>query len=330
MTESIASFRRRAIAMLVLATLYWGLSFPVIKALTTINRLQFPDGGSWFVSAQAVAPRFVAAVVIMLVFGGLSEGLPTLAEAKQGLMVGFFAAAGAFLQTDAMQFIDASSSAFLTQFSAILVPAWIAVRSRRNPGILIWVCCAIVLAGVSVLGHFDWRTMRLGRGGWETLLSAAAYTGQILWIGKREYAGNRARTVTFIMFAVQAVAFSILAARTAPSLRALVAPWYSPVWVALTLTLAVVCTIGAFSLMTSWQPVISETEAGLIYCVEPVFASVFARFVPAIISRFAGIDYPNERATYSLLVGGGLVTLANVLIQMNALRSAAPDSSEIE
>ena len=307
--------------MLVLATLYWGLSFPVIKALTTINRIQFPDGGAWFVTAQAVAPRFVAAVLIMLVFGGRPDGLPTLAELRQGLAVGVFAAAGALLQTDGLQYIDASSSAFLTQFSAILVPAWIAVRSRRNPGVMIWVCCAIVLAGVAILGHFNWHTLRLGRGGWETLLSAAAYAGQILWIGKREYVGNRSRTVTFIMLVVQAVAFSLLAARSAPGLGALLAPWSSPVWVALTLTLAIVCTIGAFSLMTSWQPVISETEAGLIYCVEPVFASVFALFMPAIISRFAGIDYTNERATYSLLIGGGLVTLANVLMQVNSSRN---------
>jgi hypothetical protein len=302
--------------MLVLATLYWGVSFPVIKALTALNRIQHPEGGAWFAPAQAVAPRFVAAVAIMLVFGGLPGGPPTLAEAAQGVAVGLFAAAGALLQTDGMQFTDASTSAFLTQFSAILVPAWIAVRSRRSPGIRIWACCAIVLVGVAVLGHFDWRTLRLGRGGWETLLSAVAYTGQILWIGKRKYAGNRPRVVTLIMFAVQGVAFSLLAAGTAPSLRALVEPWASPAWVALTLTLTVVCTIGAFSLMTRWQPRITETEAGLIYCVEPVFASMFALFLPAVISRFAGLDYANEQATFSLLIGGGLVTLANVLIQM--------------
>jgi drug/metabolite transporter (DMT)-like permease len=318
MTESTASARSRAIAMLVLATLYWGLSFPVIKALTTLNRIRFPDGGSWFVSAQAVAPRFVAAVILMLVFRGLPDGLPTLAEAGQGLVVGLFAAAGALLQTDGMQFTDASTSAFLTQFSAILVPAWIAVRNRRSPGLLVWACCAIVLVGVAILGHFDWRTLRFGRGGWETLLSAAAYTGQILWIGKRKYAGNRPETVTLIMFAVQAVAFSWLAVETAPNPRALIAPWFSPVWVVLTLALTIVCTIGAFSLMTRWQPLISETQAGLIYCIEPVFASMFALFLPAIISRFSAIDYPNERATVSLLIGGGLVTVANVLIQMNA------------
>lgn len=301
--------------MLVLATLYWGLSFPVIKALTSLNQIYLPGAGTWFVSAQAVAPRFVVAVVLMLAFGAFRDGLPTMAELRQGLVVGLFAAGGALLQTDGMQFTDASTSAFLTQFTAILVPAWIALRSRRNPGALVWICCATVILGVAILGHFDWRTLRLGRGGWETLLSAVFYTGQILWIGRSECADNRPRPVTLIMFAVQAAVFSALAVATAPSARALIAPWSSPVWVALTLTLAVVCTNGAFSLMTKWQPRITATQAGLIYCVEPVFASIFALFMPAFISGFAAINYANERATVSLLIGGGLVTIANIVIQ---------------
>ena len=313
--------------MLVLATLYWGLSFPVIKALTTLNRMHYPDAGSWFVSAQAVAPRFIVAVALMLLFGGRSGSAPTRPEALQGLVIGLFAAAGALLQTDAMQFTDASTSAFLTQFSAILVPAWIAMRARRNPGLLVWACCALVLVGVAILGHFNWRTLHLGRGGWETLLSAVFYTGQILWVGRVGFARSRPRQVTLVMFAVQAALFSALAVGTAPGLRALVTPWGSPAWAGLTLVLAVVCTNGAFSIMTRWQPRITSTEAGLIYCVEPVFASMFALFVPAIISALAAIEYPNEKATVSLLIGGGLVTVANVLVQS---RSAPPEPREVE
>src|ERR1019366_172358 len=220
MTEPKEPTRRRAVAMLVLATLYWGLSFPVIKALTTLNRMYYPEAGSWFVSAQAVAPRFIIAVVLMLLFGGRSGSLPTRAEALQGLVIGLFAAAGALLQTDGMQFTDASTSAFLTQFSAILVPAWIAIRARRNPGLLVWACCALVLVGVAILGHFNWRTLHLGRGGWETLLSAVFYTGQILWVGRVGFSRSRPRQVTLVMFAVQAALFSALAVGTAPSLRA--------------------------------------------------------------------------------------------------------------
>ncbi len=60
--------RRRAILMLVLATLYWGISFPVIKAISTLNGILVPGAGSWFVTAAAVAPRYLLAVVLVLVF----------------------------------------------------------------------------------------------------------------------------------------------------------------------------------------------------------------------------------------------------------------------
>jgi hypothetical protein len=38
------------------------------------------------------------------------------------------------LQTDGLRFTAASTSAFLTQFYAILIPVYVALRSRRNPG----------------------------------------------------------------------------------------------------------------------------------------------------------------------------------------------------
>jgi hypothetical protein len=54
----------------------------------------------------------------------------------------------------------------------------------------------------------------------------------------------------------------------------------------------------------------------LIYCVEPVFASLLALVLPAWFSLRYAIDYPNEIASANLLLGGGLITAANVLIQL--------------
>jgi hypothetical protein len=68
--------------------------------------------------------------------------------------------------------------------------------------------------------------------------------------------------------------------------------------------------------MNKWQPFISTTEAGLLYCSEPVFTSLLALFVPAWFSQWGGLNYPNELASFNLLLGGGLITLANVLIQL--------------
>jgi drug/metabolite transporter (DMT)-like permease len=321
MTDASRSVRRRAVLMLFVATLYWGLSFPVIKSVNSLDRDLMPGAGSWFIAAMALAPRFVLATALVLLLDR-GSGAPTRSEATQGAALGAFAAAGAFLQTDGLQYASASTSSFLTQFSAILIPAWVALRSRRSPGAAIWVGCLLVLVGVAVLGHLDVRTLRLGRGEWETLLCSLFYTGQILWVERPGFEANRPAPVTFVMFLVQSAAFCGLAAATSRGVHAAAAPLTSPAWLALTLILAVVCTLGPFSIMNKWQPRISATHAGLVYCIEPLSASLFALFVPSIISAWAAIHYPNEQATWSLVIGGGLITAANVLVLIKSEKSS--------
>jgi drug/metabolite transporter (DMT)-like permease len=303
--------RRRAILMLVLATLYWGLSFPVIKTIAALNHLLVPEAGTWFLAAATLAPRFTIAAVIVLAFVW-RKGLPSRAEMTQGFVIGAFAGGGTLFQTDGLQFTEASTSAFLTQMSAILIPTLLAIRHWRNPGPKTWFACVLVLAGVAILGHVSWTRLKLGRGEWETLLASCFFVGQILSVENRNYASNRVGMVTLTMFSVQGAMFIALAALTAPHVRALAVPWTSPTWLVLTIVLAVVCTVAAFSLMNVWQPKITATEAGLIYCIEPLFASLFALILPRLLADFAGIDYANERVTWTLFVGGGLVTLANV------------------
>ena len=45
-----------------------------------------------------------------------------------------------------------------------------------------------------------------------------------------------------------------------------------------------------------------------------------ALFLPQLLSDFSGIHYANERVTTNLLIGGGLISAANVLILIDAAR----------
>ncbi|MBI4626661.1 MAG: DMT family transporter [Verrucomicrobia bacterium] len=316
MPNPVSTERTRALWMLVLTNFLWGLSFPLIKAILLLHEKLLPDAGTWFATLYTVAPRFLFATVILAAWRPRDFWRMTRAEFTQGVTIGLFAVAGMLLQNDGLQFTAASTSAFLTQVSAILIPVWVALRVRHNPGWLTWLCCALVLAGVAILGRFDWRELSFGRGEWETLLSSLFFMGIILTLDKKAFAGNRPEKITLVMFATLALAFWPLAAITAPDAAALIVPWTSPVWLGFTAGLTVFCTVGAFSLMNAWQPKITATEAGLIYCIEPIFGSAMALILPAWFSMWAGIDYANERATWTLLVGGSLITLANVLLQL--------------
>ena len=316
MTPARSPEHSRAVLILLLATVFWGLSFPLIKTIALLHAHLLPHAGTWFHAIYTVAPRFLLALLLLLALRPRDCWRATGREWKQGVLLGLFSSAGMLLQNDALQFTAASTSAFLTQFYAILIPVWVTVRSRRNPGAVVWICCALVLAGVAILGRFDWQAWRLGRGEGETLLSSIFFAGQILTLERPEYAGNRPAKITFVMFVTQALVFWLLAAVTVPRASDLVVPWTSVAWLGFTGLLAVVCTYGSFTIMNTWQPKISATEAGLIYCIEPVFASLMALVLPAWFSGWAAIDYPNETATWTLLAGGGLITLANALLQL--------------
>lgn len=330
MTVPPTSLRTRALWLLLLATAFWGLSFPLIKSMGALQAQLLPEAGTWFSSLYLVAPRFALAVVVLTALRGRDLWRVSRGELKQGGIMGLFATAGMLLQNDGLQYTSASTSAFLTQFYAILIPLWLALRMRRNPGGLVWMCCALVLTGGAILGGFDWRELRLGRGEWETLLCSVFFMGQILWLEKKEFAGNRSDRLTLVTFVVQAVVLGTLTGLAAPDVQSVLRPWTSGTWVVFTLLLTLFCTVGAYWLMNIWQPKITATEAGLIYCVEPIFASGLALFLPGWFSAWADIDYANERATWTLLVGGGLITLANGLLQSRVPKSGPEQNGPLE
>lgn len=315
----------RALLALLLATLFWGLSFPLIKVMALTQQQIVPASGHWFITAMSVAPRFLlaTAVIALLARKQLLAGI-TAGERRQGLGLGVAASLGMLFQNDGLQFTHASTSAFLTQFYALMIPVWLALRARRAPAPVVWVCCALVLAGVALLGGLDLRTMRLGRGELETLLSSVFFMWQIFMLEDRRYHGNRVMPVTATMFATQAVLFTGMALGTAPQPADFLAPWSSGPWLGFTLLLTLFCTLGSYTLMNKWQPKITATEAGLIYCAEPVFTAIMALFLPALLARWGGVDYPNEQVTWRLLAGGGLITLANVFIQLKPPAKAPP------
>jgi drug/metabolite transporter (DMT)-like permease len=316
-TSHAKNLHLRAVLWLLLANLFWGLSFPLIKALVLAHRQVLPDSGTWFITACTVAPRFLLATIVLLLVLRKKLGTFTRLEIRQGVLLGLTAGGGMLFQNDGLQFTSASVSAFLSQFYAIMIPAYVALRLRRWPPGRVLLCGALVLAGVAVLGRFDFQAMRLGRGEAETLLGSVFFMMQILVLERPDCAANRALPVTLAMFATEAALFAAMAVGTAARASDLLVPWTSGPWLALTGLLTVFCTLGSFILMNRWQPKITATEAGLIYCIEPVFASVMALFLPAMFSAWAGFDYANERLTWHLLLGGGLVTLANVLIQLH-------------
>ena len=193
-------------------------------------------------------------------------------------------------------------------------------RDRRLPSVRTILCVAMVLTGVGILGQFDWRTMRFGRGELETLIGTAFFTAQILWLDHPRFRGNDSGRMSIAMFGALALVLAPVWIAHSHSLSDAAVIFATPAIGSTFVSVMLVCSIGAFLLMNRWQPHLDATSAGIIYCAEPVFATLLALFLPIPLGRWLGIEYANEGFTTHLLVGGGLITAANILISIQPRR----------
>lgn len=308
----------KAVILLLLATVGWGLSFPTMKALEMSQRKLLPDTSSWFFSSLSIVVRFgVAAVIVALWSVRTLPGL-NRKELHQGIGLACFGSLGLLLQMDGLVYTAASTSAFLTQCYCFIIPLFVAIRTRAVPSPLILLCSVIVTAGVAILSRFNFQEMKLGRGEVETLLASLFFTGQILWLERPTFATNNMNHTSIVMFGLSALLMAPVLVASGGSLPLIAAAYSRPAPLLFAGILTIVCTLGSYVIMNYWQSHLDASQAGLIYCAEPVFASLFALFLPGWFSTFAGIAYANETITSHLLLGGGLITAANVLILIRA------------
>ncbi len=300
--------------LLIGTTVLWGLSFPLVRGLELVQRASAPHVPDAALASADVAIRFALAILFLLPMYGRGLANVTFREWSQAIGLAFFAAGGLYLQTLGLAWTDASIAAFLTQLYTLVVPLIVAVRDRRWPSLRVVIACGLVLIGAAMLSPGLLRHFTLGAGELVVILSTFFMASQIVWVERPLYAENRAGVVTLIMFAILALVSAagyFVVGGTMPGVGQLFGTW--PIWW-LTLALVLLCTVFNFLIMNAWQRCVSATEAGLIYCIEPIIATVVASFLPGWISRFASITYLNESLTWSLLIGGVLIVGATVLV----------------
>jgi len=300
--------------LLIIACALWGVSFPLVKALHLEQSARMPGVSSLFLASWMQFARFGLSAVMLLPFliGGRR---PTAGEIRQETTLAVWGGAGMWAQADGLAYTEASTSAFLTQAYCILLPLWACLRLRKAPSARVILATVMVMTGGAILSGIRIENLRLGRGEWETLLAAFLFTFQILALENPKHQGNRGVSVSFVMFLVIAVLFVPITLLSAPDPAACLTAGASVPAMLLIASLALFCSVGAYVLMNVWQPRVSATEAGLIYTIEPIFTAVYVLFLPVMLGNFIMGLYPNERISTAMIVGGGLILGANLLMQ---------------
>jgi drug/metabolite transporter (DMT)-like permease len=317
---------RKAALLLFLATVLWATTFILTKALGDVQRERDSAASSWLISALSLVIRFGLGAGLVALWQARRLRELTRLEITQGIGLALFGGVGILLQMDGVMHTDASTCAFLTQCYCVFIPAFFVWRRREFPTVVLMVACAMVLTGIGVLANVDWRQLRIGRGEMETVASSLFFTIQILWLERKVFVNNSSGRATFVMFATTTVVLLPVLIGSGGTVARCVALYSSPASIVIIIFLAVACTVTTFGIMNEWQPHVPATEAGLIYCCEPMFTSIFALFLPGWVSRWSGIAYANEHVTARMILGGGLIMSANLLVQLKPKKSFSGNS----
>jgi drug/metabolite transporter (DMT)-like permease len=252
------TWKRRiaADASLFVVACAWGATFPLAKVILR----QLPP-------FAYLALRFGLASVLLAPAAILAR--PRRRPDRWVWLTGLALAAGYAFQTLGLRTAAATSAAFITGLSVVLVPL-LGIFSGRRPSPPEWFGVAAAVAGLGML------TLRPGMlpGTGEMLVLACAFcfAAQIVFLDR---AAGALPPVT--LGALQMASVAIVSAALMPTEPAPVR-LSAPVAAAVA-GMAVVASAAAFTIQGWAQRFTTPTHVGLLFASEPVAAAVFARAV---------------------------------------------------
>jgi drug/metabolite transporter (DMT)-like permease len=276
--------RYRYTLILLLVTVVWGMTFPVLKVAT-----------AQLSGVEITALRFLIAAACM---GPFVRGIP-LQTWRDGLILGVLALTSMVAQAYGLQFISANRSAFLTSLNVLMVPL-IGLALGVRPGWMVFFAAAVACAGVGLMS-FDvqgdfWADLA-------TLAAALAYALYTILMSSHAKNHRPAQLATAQIACMALLgALWMLVDSGAPRVLLLPGLVEAEVWWGL-LFLGAVASAATFFLQAMAQSHVSAPQAAIIYAMEPVFAAAF------------GWWYISEQMTPMALLGGALVIAAVILSQ---------------
>jgi drug/metabolite transporter (DMT)-like permease len=243
----------RSLVLLLLTTLIWGTTFPILKdVVTTLS------------PAALVSSRFLIAALLFLPFCRWHHLNRRLL--RDGSLLGLVAFLSYLTQVIGLETVSANRAAFITSLNVVIVPllSWLLGRGlkRRMIG-----AAGLAFAGIAVM---SWEAGAITWGDLWVLGCALSYAVYILLI---EAVADQHPPLQ--LTAVQLISIALLGL-----LWALPSGWsqFATVgshWNAI-LYLGVIATAVTTLSQVLAQRHLSATEAAIIYTLEPVFAALFS------------------------------------------------------
>ena len=320
---------RLAILLLALCCVFWGFSFPAMQiAAAAINRALSGDPLGAQVSELAIRGtfngwRFAIAGLLCLVLNAHRFRHVTAHELSGGLVVGAFFGGGMLLQVYGLKYTLPSVSSFLTALP-IYAPLGQALILKRPVGRTVWTAVGIAVIGIVVLsaggndpqaqGALVQRPPVPYLGEILTILGTMMFAGQILSVDRFGQKSDPSRLTTIMLLTSGVI--SLLIGLSAGGKVMYHAPFLTSLshdrqFAGYFTGLVLISSVLALQLMNTWQPKIAPATATVVYCLEPVFGTLFS------------ILFGTEALTPWTVIGGAVILTAVLLIA----RGPRPDTA---
>lgn len=287
MTILSKNLHSKGILLMLITTLIWGTSFPLLKH--TLNSLS---------PATILVVRFTVAAIAFSPW--LRQLNPRLI--RDGLLLGCIYFAECAVALVGLESISANRSAFLVSLNVLAVPLLSAFLGRRLPRKILFTAMLAVV-GVGVM---SWEGGGFSTGDW---LTFACAIGVAIYILALEVIAPRHNTLPLV--AMQLLTMATLGSFWAlPQLMQQAETIVNHSSVLLYLGLIVTATpIWTQALAQRWVP---SHEAALVYTLEPVFATFFSFLLLGEELGLRGI------------IGAGLILTATVMSQQQGQLNPEP------
>lgn len=243
---------------LLLVTACWGLTFPLLYQ--AVQHHASP--------AVLVFERFVLATCLLLPFLWRTLHKTTVFLLVGGITLGVISVGTYLFQTISLETINASRAAFLTGSSILLIPLLSPLFGLGYPKPIHFLSCFICLIGLYILTGANFHAFVAGDI-W-ALSGAACVSLTILtvqWLTQR--------TQDYLLLTFYQLLFTALFSFF-PLLHQSVSLFdlHITAWIA-TLFCAIFATAIGLFIQLRFQQYTTVTKVGLIFALEPVFASLF-------------------------------------------------------
>jgi drug/metabolite transporter (DMT)-like permease len=283
----------KADMMLIMTALFWGSSMLVTKfALDDLEEFNL------------VAARFLIGFLFssIVLFKRIKPnkkvvGYASVLAANQLIVMA--------LSTFGVRYTSVSKAGLLTCLAGIFVPLINVAVFRKKIGAKAAVCAVVTFIGIYILtmGGVN-ENFGINLGDVLCILCSLFFGINIMLVG---FAVKRVDAVTLTFFQTGFVGLYSLAASfifETPSLPTTSASWLSVSW------LGIICGVAAMLLQSIAQKYTTDTHAGIIFTLEPVFALILARiFLSEILTAFG-------------YIGAGIIVMCIVLLEVNFKKAA--------